>query len=696
MMKNYTSSDIRNCAIVGHASSGKTMLTESMLASAGVITRLGSIAAGTTVSDYRENERERKISIQLSVIHFPWLNKKINVLDTPGYMDFISEALSGLRVADLAIIVVDAKDGVGVGTHQVWEWASQYQIPKVFVISGLDKENADFTARVQEIKETFSDKVFPLTEPLDPGPGFSKLLDVMRSEVIEYAPDQTGKYTESPASGELAERVKTLHQQLIELVAEADDSLLEKFFEKGSLSEEELRAGLKHAFLNQSFIPVFGVSGQTNVGVARLLDFIAKYGPSPLDRPATKAIDMSDNEVSVEVTNPEPSLFVFKTTIEPKFGELTIFRVYSGTVQSGMELFNADKRVSEKIGQMFFLNGQNRILTDRVVAGDIAATVKLRDTHTGNTLSSYKLQVRFPKVQYPHPNIHAALELANKGDEEKLSQGLAALQEVDPTFHYIVDAELRQTIISGQGELHLAVIVDELKRRYKVEVQLTQPRVRYRETIKGKTEAKYRHKKQTGGAGQFAEVWLRVEPAPRDSGIQFTESLVGQNVDRVFVPSVEKGVMRAANEGVIAGYRVTDVKVDFYDGKMHPVDSNDISFQIAGYYAFREAIMNANPCILEPIHLLEVKVPEEYMGAVMGDLTSRRGKILGMESLGKMQVIKALVPAAELYRYSTTLRSLTGGRGSHTERFSHYEEMPAALQQKVIEEAKKLREQQHK
>lgn len=696
MMKNYTSSDIRNCAIVGHASSGKTMLTESMLASASVITRLGSIAAGTTVSDYRENERERKISIQLSVIHFPWLNKKINVLDTPGYMDFISEALSGLRVADLAIIVVDAKDGVGVGTHQVWEWASQYQIPKVFVISGLDKENADFTARVQEIKETFSDKVFPLTEPLDPGPGFSKLLDVMRSEVIEYAPDQTGKYTESPASGELAERVKTLHQQLIELVAEADDSLLEKFFEKGSLSEEELRAGLKHAFLNQSFIPVFGVSGQTNVGVARLLDFIAKYGPSPLDRPATKAIDMSDNEVSVEVTNPEPSLFVFKTTIEPKFGELTIFRVYSGTVQTGMELFNADKRVSEKIGQMFFLNGQNRILTDRVVAGDIAATVKLRDTHTGNTLSSYKLQVRFPKVQYPHPNIHAALELANKGDEEKLSQGLAALQEVDPTFHYIVDAELRQTIISGQGELHLAVIVDELKRRYKVEVQLTQPRVRYRETIKGKTEAKYRHKKQTGGAGQFAEVWLRVEPAPRDSGIQFTESLVGQNVDRVFVPSVEKGVMRAANEGVIAGYRVTDVKVDFYDGKMHPVDSNDISFQIAGYYAFREAIMNANPCILEPIHLLEVKVPEEYMGAVMGDLTSRRGKILGMESLGKMQVIKALVPAAELYRYSTTLRSLTGGRGSHTERFSHYEEMPAALQQKVIEEAKKLREQQHK
>jgi len=672
------------------------MLTESMLASAGVITRLGSIAAGTTVSDYRENERERKISIQLSVIHFPWLNKKINVLDTPGYMDFISEALSGLRVADLAIIVVDAKDGVGVGTHQVWEWASQYQVPKVFVISGLDKENADFTARVQEIKETFSDKVFPLTEPLNPGPGFSKLLDVMRSEVIEYAPDQTGKYTESPASGELAERVKTLHQQLIELVAEADDSLLEKFFEKGSLSEEELRAGLKHAFLNQSFIPVFGVSGQANVGGARLLDFIAKYGPSPLDRPATKAIDMSDNEVSVEVSNPEPSLFVFKTTIEPKFGELTIFRVYSGTVQTGMELFNADKRVGEKIGQMFFLNGQNRTLTDRVVAGDIAATVKLRDTHTGNTLSSYKLQVRFPKVQYPHPNIHAALELANKGDEEKLSQGLAALQEVDPTFHYEVDAELRQTIISGQGELHLAVIVDELKRRYKVEVQLTQPRVRYRETIKGKTEAKYRHKKQTGGAGQFAEVWLRVEPAPRDSGIQFTESLVGQNVDRVFVPSVEKGVMRAANEGVIAGYRVTDVKVDFYDGKMHPVDSNDISFQIAGYYAFREAIMNANPCILEPIHLVEVKVPEEYMGAVMGDLTSRRGKILGMESLGKMQVIKALVPAAELYRYSTTLRSLTGGRGSHTERFSHYEEMPAALQQKVIEEAKKLREQQHK
>ncbi|MCS7337966.1 MAG: elongation factor G [Verrucomicrobiae bacterium] len=693
-MKTYQASEIRNFALVGHASSGKTMLSEAMLACAGVISRMGSIANGTTVSDYHENECERKISIQLSLMHLDWGGKKFNIMDCPGYLDFIGEALSGLRAADCAVIVVDAKDGVGVGTHQVWEYATQFGIPKIFVINGLDKDGADFDRALGQIRQSFGERAFPLTLPVNPGPGFDQVLDTLRSSVLKYASDRSGKAEETPAGGELAERVKTLHQQLIEYIAESDDALLEKFFDKGTLTEEELRGGLHRAFLQQTFMPVFATCAEKNVGVSRLMDFIGKYGVSPADRGKTKAVDANGAEVELDITNPEPVLFVFKTMNEPKFGELSFFRVYSGKLDLGMELYNTDTRVTEKISQIYILNGQNRVLVDHLPAGDIGATVKLKNTHTGNTLCSPKLNLTLPKVQFPKPNIHAALELKVKGEEDKLSQGLAALHQVDPTFMWTVDAELRQTIVSAQGEMHLAVITDELKKRYRVEVELVPPKIRFRETIKARAEAKYRHKKQTGGAGQFAEVWMRIEPKPRDTGLEFTESLVGQNVDRVFVPSVEKGVNRAAAEGILAGYRVTDVKVDFYDGKMHPVDSNDISFQIAGYYAFREAFMNAKPCLLEPIHTLEIKVPDEFVGAVMGDLSGRRGKILGIDSVGGMQIIRAQVPAAELYRYATTLRSLTGGRGVHTEEFSHYEEMPAHLQQKVIEESKKAREQQ--
>lgn len=693
-MKTYQSNEIRNVALVGHASSGKTMLSEALLASAGVINRMGSVANGTTVSDYHENERERKISIQLTLMHFDWGGKKFNVMDCPGYLDFVGETLSGLRAADCAVIVVDAKDGVGVGTHQVWEYANQFGLTKIFVINGLDKDGVDFDRTLAQIRQCFGERAFPLTLPVNPGAAFDQVLDVLRGKILKFAQEKTGKAEETSVSGELADRFTTLHQQLIEHIAESDDALLEKFFEKGTLTEEELHTGLHRALLQQTFIPVFASCAEKNVGVTCLMDFIGKYGISPVDRPKTKATDANGNEVELDINNPEPVLFVFKTMSEPKFGELSLFRVYSGKLVLGAELYNTDTRVTEKISQIYILNGQNRVLTEHLVAGDIGATVKLKATHTGNTLCSPKLIVSLPKVTYPKPNIHAAIELKVKGEEDKLSQGLAALHQVDPTFVFTVDAELRQTILSAQGEMHLMVITDELKRRYKVDLELVPPKIRFRETIKARAEAKYRHKKQTGGAGQFGEVWLRIEPKPRDTGLEFTESLVGQNVDRVFVPSVEKGVNRAAAEGILAGYRVTDVKVDFYDGKMHPVDSNDISFQIAGYYAFREAFMNAKPCLLEPIHTLEIKVPDEFVGAVMGDLSSRRGKILGIDSVGGMQIIKAQVPAAELYRYATTLRSLTGGRGVHTEEFSHYEEMPPHLQQKVIEESKKAREQQ--
>src|SRR5438876_10841678 len=695
-MKTYQPSEIRNFAIVGHASAGKTMLTEAMLVCGGILNRMGSIAAGTTASDYHDSERQRQISVHASLLHTEWMGKKFNIIDTPGYLDFISEGLGALRVGDFALVVVHAQHGVSVGTEQVWDYATRYGIPKMIVVNGFDKEEVDFDRALAQIRARFGERVFPLSLPVNPGPGFNQTLDVLHNEIITYAPDRSGKFQEAPADGEWADKAKQRHQQLIEYIAESDDSLLEKFFEQGTLSEEEMRAGIHSAVQKQSFIPLFCASAENNVGVGRLMDFIAKYGSSPEDRKKVKATNADGQDVEISLSDPEPALYVFKTMTEAQFGEMSFFRMYSGSIKFGTELLNSDRKSTEKIGQIYVLNGKNRSTVETLGAGDIGAVVKLKDTHTGNTLCGAKKIVSLPKVQYPKPNIQAALKLNSTGTEDKIAQGLDALHEENPTFLYHVDSELHQTVISAQGELHLGVLTDRLKRRYKVEIELVAPKIPFRETIKGRAESKYRHKKQTGGAGQFAEVWMRIEPKPRDTGLEFSESLTGQNVDRVFVPSVEKGVMNAATEGILAGYRVVDVKIDFYDGKMHPVDSKDIAFQIAGYFAFKEAFLNARPCLLEPIYNIEIRIPDEFMGKVMGDLSSRRGKIQGMDSEGGTQIVKAQVPAMELYHYSTTLRSLTGGRGIHTEDFSHYEEMPRELEQKVIAESKKGKQNQEK
>ncbi len=693
-MKEYQAGDIRNFAIVGHASAGKTMLSEAMLACAGVINRMGSIAGGSTVSDYHVSEQQRQISVSATLMHLEWLGKKFNLLDSPGYADFISEGLGALRVSDFAVVVVHANHGVGVGTDAVWKYATQLGIPKVIVVNAFDKEETDFERTLARLREHFGERIFPLTIPVNPGPGFNQVLDAPRSEVLTFAGDKSGRFTEAPASSPWSERVKHLHNQLIEYIAESDDALMEKFFAQGGLSEDEMRAGLHATIQKQVFTPVFVTAAENNIGVARLMDFIAKYGSSPADHPKAQATDADGQEVEVALTDPDPVLYIFKTMSEAQFGELSFFRVYAGSVRFGSELHNSARRNTEKIGQIYLLNGKTRTSMPALQAGDIGAVVKLKDTHTGNTLGSFKKPVSLPKVEYPKPNIHAALKSGVKGEEDKIASGLAALHHEDPTFLYMVDSELRQTIVSAQGELHLEVIAERLRRRYNVHVELLEPRVRYRETIKARGESKYRHKKQTGGAGQFAEVWMRIEPKPRDTGVEFTQSLAGQNVDRVFVPSVEKGVMKACEEGILAGYRVVDVKIDFYDGKMHPVDSKDIAFQIAGYFGFKEAFTAARPCLLEPIHLVEIRIPEDCMGKVMGDLSSRRGKIQGMDMNGGFQVIKATVPAKELYRYSSTLRSLTGGRGLHAESFSHYEEMPREAEQKVIEESKRAKQQQ--
>jgi len=694
-MKDYAPPDLRNFAVVGHASSGKTLLCEAMLLAAGRIGRMGTIAGGTTASDYHASEKQHQISVHASLLNLEWQGRKFNIIDSPGYADFISEGLGALRVGDFALVVIHALHGLGVGTDAVWEQATHHGLPKMIVVNALDKQNANFDQILADARAHFGKNVFPMTIPLDAGPGFSRVLDVLRDEVITFKPGGNGAYTEMAADGADAERVHQLHKELIEYVAESDDALMEKFFEQGVLAEEELRAGLHKAIQNQVLIPLFAASAETAVGIARLMDVIAKYGSSPLDRAEVPATDGSGTAVTVPLNHAEPVAYVFKTMNEPGVGELSLFRVYSGTVASGAELFNANRQLSERLGQVYVLNGHDRTPVPFLRAGDIGAAVKLRSTHTGDTLCSEEFVVTLPKVEFPKPNIHASLKPRAKGDEDKLAVGLQTMHAEDPTFIYRVDEEIHQTIASGQGEIHLQVIVERLARRFGVVVDLEEPRVPYRETIRGRGESRYRHKKQTGGAGQFAEVWMRIQPGPRDSGVVFKQSLVGNNVDRVFVPSVEKGVRSVCKEGIIAGCRVMDVVADFYDGKMHPVDSKDIAFQVAGYFAFKECFVAALPCLLEPIYTVTVTVPEDYLGAIMGDLSSRRGQILGIDSDGHFQIVRANVPQKEINRYSSTVRALTSGKGRHAEVFSHYAEMPRELEAKLLAEYKARREAEH-
>ena len=457
-MKIYTPENIRNFAVVGHQAAGKTMLTEAMLRCAGVIQRLGSIEAGSTVSDYHASEKERQISVHASLLHCEWDKKKFNIIDTPGYLDFISEGLGALRVGDFAMVVVNANSGAELGTDQVWEYATNYGIPKMIVVNGTDRENVDFDNILEDLKGHFGNNVFPMTLPINPGPGFNKVLDVMRSDVTEYASDGSGKYTEKPAEGDLAAKVSELHSQLIEFVAEADDSLLEIFFEEGSLTEEQLRKGVHAAIQAQSFIPVFATSSTHNIGVARMMDFVAKYGSSPVDRKTVSALDDQGNEVKISLADKEAACYIFKTISEPHVGELSFCRMYSGEVSSGVEVYNTDRDCPEKIGQIFTLQGHERENIDKIAAGDIGVMVKLRDSHTGNTLSSKSRKVKLPAVEYPKPNIHGALQVAEKGDEDKLAEGLATLHEEDPTFLYVNNQETGELVLSGQGELHLEVI----------------------------------------------------------------------------------------------------------------------------------------------------------------------------------------------------------------------------------------------
>ena len=687
-MKDPQAKDIRNFAVVGHGSSGKTTLAEAMLATTGAINRMGTIGNGNTASDYHPYEKEHQISMHSTLLRTDWHNTQLNIIDAPGYADFVGDAMGALRVADFALIVVHAGEGIGVGTERMWRQAGKLGIPKILGINGFNRPNSSWETVLEQLRKAFGETVFPMTIPLREGADCHACLDVLRRNQTTYKEDQSGQFQESAAEGPEGEGLAQRHQQLVEYVAEADDSLLERFFDQGGLSEEELRGSLHTAFQNQTFVPLFCTAADANVGVTRLLDFIAKFGSSPVDRKTVPALSDSGEEVDISLEGSDPVVFVYKTLAEEHIGELSFFRIYSGTLTVGQALHNSVHNESEKVGQILLLNGKDREIVDHLRAGNLGAMVKLKNTHTNDSLCSPQAIIRLPETEYPIPNIHAALKTTSKGDEEKIAEGLALIHEEDPTFLFRVDPELRQTILSGQGELHMNSVCETLKRRYAVSIELGKPKVPYRETIRGRGESRYRYKKQTGGAGQFAEVWLRIQPGERNSGVEFGHSLVGNNVDRGYVPSVEKGVRAAENDGILAGCRIVDVQVDFFDGKQHPVDSKDIAFQVAGKQAFREAFLKASPHLLEPVLDVQIRVQEDAMGHVLGDLSSRRGKVLGMDTAGGFQIINAQIPQREMHAYSTALRSLTGGRGEHTEKFSHYEDIPREIEQQVISEYK--------
>ena len=682
-MKEYQSKDIRNVAIAGHGGCGKTMATESMLVCGGMLNRLGHIMQKNTASDFHEDEQDRQISIYTALFTLEWQEKKLNLLDIPGYADFIGEALGALYASDLLALVINVAHGIEVGSEKMWDYATSFHIPKMIIVSGLDKENTTIDKTIAHIKEHFGKMVIPFTFPVNSGPGFNKLIDIIHQKEATYNLDESGTYEAASLNGTSQEKANQWHNEIAECIAESNDTLLEKFFEQGKLSEEELDKGINEALCNNSLIPLFCVSGETNVGFRHVLDFVANYGPSPLERKTITGKNNKNEEIAIDLNTPEPLSFVFKTISEAGAGELSFCKVFSGDIKGGATLYNSSKDISERIGQLFAINGKNRDQVDTLHRGDIGAIAKLKNTHTNQTLCSTQHIISIMPLEYPKPNIHIAVKPKSKGDEEKMSLGLSSIHQEDPTFICKMDAELHQVLIGGQGELHIEVCVNRLRKKFHLELDMYKPKIPYRETVKAHGDAKYRHKKQSGGAGQFAEVWMRLDPIDKNQDVEFMNSLVGQNVDRVYVPSVEKGVKTACERGV---------KVDFYDGKQHPVDSKDIAFQIAGRHAFREAFLNARPCLLEPIMNVAIKVPEEFMGDVMSHISSRRGKILGMDCEGLFQIIKAQVPQSEMYRYATTLRSLTGGRGIHTEEFSHYEEMPHELETKVVETSKKEHE----
>jgi elongation factor G len=687
-MKAYDTGSIRNVAVIGHSGAGKTQLVAALMFTAGATPRLGRVDDGTTLTDYDEEEIARKHTLSASLAWAEWNKSKINIIDTPGMGNFLADARAGLRVADAALLVVDAVSGVEVQTEKVWAEAESMSLPRLVVVSRLDRERSSLDRTLTSLREFCSRTVVPIQLPIGEEKGFTGIVDLVSMRAWTFAADGSGKASEGPVPAPLAEQAGAARDALIEMVAEADDALMEKFFESGTLSQEELVSGLRTATLAGRIFPMVCASGLLNVGVQPLLDAVVGYLPSPLERPLTAKSSKTGEEVSV---TPDPAApyaaFVWKTVADPFAGRITLFRVVTGTLKSDANVHNLTRDTSERLGHLTMMQGKTPTSVAEIRAGDLGAVAKLKDTLTNDTLAE-KNGLSFAPIAFPEPVLSYAIEPKSRGDEDKISTAMHRLEEEDPTIRYARDPQTHELLLSGQGQLHIEVTVAKLKRRFGVEVNLKPPRIPYRETITAAAEAHGRHKKQTGGHGQFGDCKIRMQPMPRGSDFEFEDDIFGGAIPRQFVPAVEKGIQESRLRGYLAGYPVVDFKVTVYDGSYHAVDSNELSFKMAGSLAFKDGMSRARPTILEPIMSVEIHAPNDYAGDLMGDLNGRRGRISGMDTRGAMTLIKAQVPMAEMLTYEQHLTSATSGRGSYHMEYSHYEEVPSHLQQKIIAAAK--------
>ncbi len=686
-MKDYSPEKLRNIAFVGHGSSGKTSLTAATLFAGGVTSRLTKVDKGNTVTDYDPEEIERKISINSAPCFLEWKDHKVNIIDTPGYSSFLWDTRASLRAVDSALLLVCGVAGVEVGTEKVWEMMEELGLPRMIVVNKLDRENASFSRTVNEIQQFFGRQAIPVQIPIGEEKNFTGVVDLIKKKAYLFEKDESGKFQETEVPAELKEEVESRYTQLVEMVAETDEKLMEKYFEQGELSSEELLSGLKKSVFNHQIFPVFAASALMNIGAQMILDGIVDFMPSPLERGKVKArVKGQETELELSPEGPFAAL-VFKTISDPYTGRISLMRVFSGKIGPDATVTNTTKDTDEKLGGLFFLQGKEQVPAGQAKAGDIVATAKLKATLTGDTLCAKGAEIEFEPIKFPEPSISFAIEPKTRADEDKISQATHRVTEEDPTVRIERDPETNQLLISGNGELHVRIITEKLKKRYNVDVELKPPKIPYRETIKGRSDVQGKYKKQTGGRGQYGDVKIKMEPLPRGKDFEFEDKIFGGAIPKNFIPSIEKGIQEARKKGILAGYPVVDFKVILYDGSYHEVDSSDIAFKIAASMAFKKGMKEAKPTLLEPIMNVEIYTPEAYMGDIMGALNGRRGKVQGMEQKGNMRILKAQVPMAEMLDFEPTLTSITGGRGSFIMEFSHYEEVPAQLQQKIIAEA---------
>ena len=686
---------IRNVGVVGHGGVGKTTLVEAMLFAAGAVTRLGRVDDGSTTTDFDPDEIKRKISINTSVAYCDWRGHRINLVDTPGYGDFIADARAGLRVVEAAVVVVDAVAGVQVQTEKVWKFATEYNLPRVVVVNRLDRERADFFRTFEALGRRLKGRLVALHIPIGEESGFKGFVDLVRMKAVAVA---GGKPSEGDIQGDLADRAKEYREKLVEAAAETDDELLSKYLDEGSLGEPEMLKALRAGIAEGKLVPVVCAAAVKSIGVHALLDLIVDSLPSPAERAEVAGTDLKTKQAGARAADAKAPVtaLVFKTLSDPHIGKLSLFRVVSGTLRADSTLLNPGRGARERMGHVSWLQGKTQKNVETLGAGEIGVAQKLKETLTGDTLTEEAQPFELPRITFPEAAISFAIQPKTRGDEDKISTALARIAEEDPTVHYHFDPETKQLLVSGVGSLHVEMVVERMKRKYNVDVNLLLPRIPYKETVKGRAEGQGKYKKQTGGRGQYGDTWLRVEPMARGGGFEFVDDVFGGAVPRNFIPSVEKGVRDCMKKGILAGYPVVDMKVTLYDGSSHDVDSSDMAFQIAASMGLQKVFMDARPILLEPIMNVEVTTPADHAGDVIGDLNARRGRIVGMEPAGETAAVRAVVPMAEMLTYESTLRSMTGGRGGYSMEFSHYEEVPAFLADKVVKEAKAEKEKAEK